>query len=288
MEHDATTRSRVLTRLSALSEGSTSSMRTLEFPDALETDAWWMPPELLSLAGTETLERLDEGERKSLARLEAINFFSLNVHGERLLLEGLARRLDLDADVLRSEYMHHMLEEESEHMTTFARFCRLYHGRLYPSRYVRAASPFDGDDLVFFARIVLFEERVDAYNCTIAADPRVHPFVREVHRRHHLDEVRHLAFGRLVVTELVQARLATATREDVERVRDHLAAFVAASAREYASIDVYRDAGLHEPYAIRRSVLASPAFRARTQAALARAFSLFEELGLPLTEDCHV
>ena len=61
----------------------------LEWPDPLPSEAWCMSPELISLSGTPAFEGLSETKQKRLALLEAVNFFSLNVHGERWLIAGL-------------------------------------------------------------------------------------------------------------------------------------------------------------------------------------------------------
>ena len=65
----------------------------LEWPETLDPDQWMFTPELISLHGTAIYERLTEAEKKQLSFYETINFFSLNINGERPLVEGLAHRL---------------------------------------------------------------------------------------------------------------------------------------------------------------------------------------------------
>jgi hypothetical protein len=55
----------------------------LDWPARLEPGQWFMSPELVSLHGTPFWEVLGERARQDLSFLEAVNFFSLNVHGRR-------------------------------------------------------------------------------------------------------------------------------------------------------------------------------------------------------------
>ena len=137
----------------------------LAWPETLDADAWWFAPEMVSIHGTGAWEALDEPTRRKLAFFEAVNFFSLNIHGERSLLEGLARRLYRRDDALHTRYLHHFLDEENKHMVYFGNFCMKYAGKVYPDRRMQAGEREyeDGEeDLLFFARILIFEEIVDA------------------------------------------------------------------------------------------------------------------------------
>jgi hypothetical protein len=289
--HTIERRGRTLRSLSARSvHARHTSPADLVWPERLEETAWHMSPELVSLAGIEAFESLPESAQRRVAHLEAINFFSLNIHGERLLVEGIARRLYRDGDTDVSTYLHHMLDEESAHMKMFAEVCLRYHGALYPSRHVELphARGKGEEAFLFFARIVVFEERVDYYNRTMAKDARLDPFVRRVHRAHHLDEVRHLAFGRMVVAELFERYAPTWSEETLCAIRAHLRGFMRASYGEYFNPDVYRDAGLAEPYALRTLAMASSASRAREARALERCASHFVNVGILASENEHV
>ena len=50
----------------------------LEWPKAIDPDAWHFTPELISLYGSPLWQSLDETARKRLSFFEAVNFFSLN------------------------------------------------------------------------------------------------------------------------------------------------------------------------------------------------------------------
>jgi para-aminobenzoate N-oxygenase AurF len=254
---------RLVEKLCVASEGDFGSPYEFAWPDRLPEDAWHFSPELLSTAGTPAGERLSPEETRRLSFFEAVNFFSLNIHGERALLEGLAARLYRDD--LYTPYLHHFLDEENKHMVYFGTYCLRYAGKIYPDR--KMALPRDyapgEEDFLFFARVLLFEELVDVYNRRMALDDRLHSVAREINRMHHRDEARHLAFGRRIVAELFERHAPGWPAEVLGEVRRSLPEYVLATWKEYFNPDVYRDAGMPEPYDIAREAFASDAARAR-------------------------
>jgi hypothetical protein len=197
-------------------------------------------------------------------------------------MEGLARRLykrEL-ADV--AHYIHHFLAEENQHMTWFGGFCRRYAGGIYADRKValpRSYAPGE-EDLLFFAKVLVFELIVDAFNLRMAKDDRLHPLVREINRRHHEDESRHLAFGRLVVEDLWRRHAPAWPPETRHAIKAYMAAYVDATWREYFNPDVYRDAGLASPYRVARDALVAPAARARIDEIGTRCTRILREMEL--------
>ena len=185
-----------------LSRVSTRQRRPMapvaEWPAKVDHQQWFFSPELISLEGTPEYDALDEAARQRLSFFEAVNFFSLNVHGERSLVEGIAGRLYRPGNEVISRYLHHFLEEENNHMTWFGGFCQRFAGKVYPTKKLVLAREYEtgAADFLFFARAVVFEEIVDVYNRRMARDDRLNPLVREINAMHHAEEKRHLAFGR--------------------------------------------------------------------------------------------
>ena len=68
-----------------------------------------------------------------LSKWEAVNFFSLNVHGIKGVLGFVSRCIyePRYADV--SEYLHVFMGEENFHMWYFAKACLDYAGKIYPA-----------------------------------------------------------------------------------------------------------------------------------------------------------
>ena len=236
----------------------------IEWPERVEEDAWYTSPELVSLFGTPAYEQLDEAQRKRLSFFEAANFFSLNIHGERMLIEGLARRLYRRGQEAISPYLHHFLDEENKHMSYFGRFCTRYAGKVYPEKKLPFAQEFTPgeEDFLFFAKVLVFEEIVDVYNRRMARDERIAPIAREIHWLHHFEEARHLVFGRELVAELFARHREQWSEAVLRGVRATLAAYLGATWKEYYNPEAYRDAGLDDAYGLRRAALASPAGRA--------------------------
>jgi len=138
----------------------------LEWPQMPDKEQWFMSPELISLYGTSAYETLSDAQRKRLSFYEAVNFFSLNIHGEKSLVEGLAQRLYRKDQNDIAPYLHHFLDEENKHMVYFGGFCLRYAGKVYPDRKMvipREYAPGE-EDFLFFAKVMVFEEIVDVYN----------------------------------------------------------------------------------------------------------------------------
>src|SRR5687767_7163377 len=118
-------------RLSDLSVRHQRAVGVSDWPDSVARPGWYTSPELVSAYGGDLWDSLDEGQRQELSFWEAVNFFSLNVHGERMLMAGLAERLYRPGLVEVTEYLHHFLAEENTHSTWFGTFCQRYAGKVY-------------------------------------------------------------------------------------------------------------------------------------------------------------
>ncbi|WP_405163142.1 diiron oxygenase [Nocardia sp. NBC_01499] len=240
----------------------------VEWPTSVEPEAdWFTSPEHVSLYGTPLWDDLDEGGRMRLAFWEAANFYSLNIHGEKTLMNGLASRL-YRKDLLNvTDYLHHFLDEENKHSIYFGGFCTRY-ARIYPSHQVQlsAERARDVEDFLFFAKTMVFEEIADELNRIQAGDDRLHPLARFINDNHHREETRHLVFGREVVAALWQACAPSWDTETVAAVRAELRDFFLASWREYYNPMVYADAGFAEPWEVAELAWQHPSQRQRRRA----------------------
>lgn len=257
-----------LERLCRISDAQANADPVCAWPQQIGPDDWCMSPELVSAYGTEIYDALDERQRRRLSFYESVNFFSLNIWGERQLIAGLAPRLyPRDCDAI-SRYLQHFIAEENRHMALFAEFCGRYAGKVYRQKSWRVprAHAEGEEEFLFFARVMLFEEIVDRYNAAMADDSRLLPIVRHINRTHHRDESRHLAFGRRRVVELFERYAPAWSPEVLARVAEELETFLAASWREYYNPEAYIDAGLSDAFGCRQRLLAHEA-RRRHQAA---------------------
>ena len=73
---------------------------------------------------------------------------------------------------------------------------------------------------------MVVEELGDYYNVAIENDERVEPLVRELNRVHHIDEARHLAFGRAYLAELFERTRAKWSAETLAAFRAWLVEYL--------------------------------------------------------------
>jgi para-aminobenzoate N-oxygenase AurF len=232
---------------------------SFEWPESLDPEQWFTSPELISLHGMNVYEDLTEAERKRLSFYEAVNFFSLNIHGEKSLVEGLAERLYRKGSDEVTRYLHHFLDEENKHMVYFGGFCTRYAGKIYPDRkmvFPREYQPGE-EDFLFFAKVLMFEEIVDVYNVIMSRDERLVPVARQINLLHHRDEARHLVFGRQVVKDLFDRHATRWSGETRRGVGEYLKGYLVATWKEYYNPDVYRDFGFQAPFEIQEMAFAN-------------------------------
>ncbi|MGH3546983.1 MAG: diiron oxygenase [Pseudonocardiaceae bacterium] len=256
---------------------------TFDWPAEISSDVWWMSPELLSLHGTELMDELAPAQLHTLSRWESINFYSLNVHGIRELLIEVARRIHSPGFEVPSDFFHHFIGEENEHMWFFATFCRKYGGKVYPEKSLKFSTAQEPamENLLVFARILIFEQIVDHYNVHMAADERLHPTVRHINRLHHQDESRHIAFGARLVhllwKQIVDAGL------DAERRRttgNYLNRYITASIESFYNPSVYKDSGIPGGFALRQRLLGHPARQQAHARVLRKTTDFFTRIGV--------
>jgi hypothetical protein len=253
-----------LDRLAQLAESGYYNPYTMfEWPDAIGDEWPWMSAGLTTLAGTPMWDQLTREQQIALTRYEAINFFSLNVHGIRELMSEVVMRIHERPYANVSEFLHHFIGEENEHMWFFSRFCLRYGGKLYPAQPTLRAASVDhlspvARELVVFARILIFEEIVDYYNSHMATDQSLPPIVREINRVHHQDESRHVAFGRMIFASLL-AQVTQRDPAEVPLIAEYLESYLQYSIGMLYNPAAYRDAGIRDALALRRTAIEHPA-----------------------------
>ncbi len=257
--------SQTLQRISDMSvETYYNPYKEFKWPDSLPDDQWWMSRELMTVAGTRFEKELDESQLKALSKWESIYFYSLNVHGIRELLVEVVSRVQMPGYEEESEFFHHFIGEENEHMWFFSKFCWNYGKKIYPSKKqsfpIAEVSP-DIETFLVFCRILVFEEIVDYFNVRMGRDQTLHPIIQQVNSIHHQDESRHIAFGREIVVKLHRYICEHETEDRVRAAEEYVKRYIVASIQSLYSPAVYKDAGLPDPYKMRTELLADPARR---------------------------
>lgn len=237
----------------------------LKWPETLDQNQWCFSPELISIYGTDVYDKLSEADKKRLSFYEAVNFFSLNIHGEKPLSEGLAHRLYSKRNISLSPYLHHFLDEENKHMIYFASFCLRYAFKIYPDKKMSIPQEYVAgeEDFLFFVKVLIFEEIVDIFNIRMSRDERLVPIAREINRLHHRDESRHLVFGREIVVSLFKEYKDQWSKETLQKIRIYLAQYLLATWKEYFNPEVYKDLNISDAYDLTDRFFDSPVCRTR-------------------------
>jgi len=232
----------------------------IDWPKELDQDAWHFSEKLISIKGTRIYEFMDENQKKKLSFYEQLNFFSINIHGEKELIEGISRRLhrpDFMGPI--SEYLHHFLEEENHHMYWFSQYCSRYAHKLYPNLNLPSQSMEDTeiDDFFFFIRVLVFEHLVDYYNKIQGSDKNLEPTARRINQLHHEDETRHIAFGVLFLEEAWKKLKVKMDSQQLLKLYEYVQDFLLATSMQFFNPKVYRDTGLENAMQIRDEALKS-------------------------------
>jgi hypothetical protein len=274
----------VANRLSQVSREQHYNVYTLfDWPDSLSRDKYWIAPELMTSWGTELWDELDEPSRLRLSHWESVNFFSMNVHLIRELIGEVANRIYTTRYPGLSEFFHDFIHEENEHMWFFATFCRRYGGKLYdPTRLVSGAGPDDEvlRDVIIFGRILIAEELCDVFNTRMADDDRLPPLVQEINGVHHRDESRHIAFGRQMMRSLAEEAAAVVGREQLASAGNYLARYIHLCLRSLYNLTAYTDAGIADPYGMRRRLTNHPVRKAQHRELMEHTMQFLQRIGL--------
>ncbi|MBX3627664.1 MAG: diiron oxygenase [Rhizobacter sp.] len=260
---------------------------TFEWPEALDANAWYMPPELISLYGTPAWDALTEEQQKRLSLYELGNFFSLVLQGERPLVAGLVDRLYAKGNTTSvNEYLHHFVDEENKHMVMFGEFCNRYVGKVYPEKKIILPREYakGEEEVAFYCKVMVVEELGDFYNLAIEKDERCDALVREVNKVHHIDEARHLAFGRVQLAELFNKFAPGWSAETLAGFRQWLGDYLRASWGDYYNPTMYRDAGLADSYELRQMAMSHPVCAEFRKRASSKVVNYFIKTGLLVEE----
>lgn len=258
-----------------------------DWPESLDPAAhWYMSPELISIYGTPVWDELDESARKRLSFYEIVNFFSFVLYGERPLVSGLMNRMYRKNTLgAVTDYLHHFVDEENKHMIMFGTFCNRYAGRVYPEKKIVLPREYarGEEDIAFYCKVLIVEELGDYYNLKMMSDKTIHPLVARINKIHHVDEARHLSFGREYLRELVAEYRPGWSDEELASFRKWLVEYLASSWGDFYNPAVYKDAGLVDGYGIRQLGLQDATCRSFRTAASEKLVEYFQDIGL-LTE----
>ncbi|BDI20483.1 hypothetical protein ANSO36C_62850 (plasmid) [Nostoc cf. commune SO-36] len=250
----------LLTLINLTNSDTYDPFKEIVWPDSIESGKLWMSPSLMSIHATRFEQELSEEQLIEISKWEFINFCSLNVTGIRELLAGTANRLHTPGFEVLSEYLHHLIAEENEHMWYFSKFCLQYAGKIYPDRGLAMVSLPEADiaNFMFFVRTLIFEEIVDFYNRKMGQDKMLPKFIQEINWLHHLDEGRHIKYGRQYVNLICQELLNKYPKERILEIESAVKGFMELSVQKLYRREIFVDAGIDEPGKMRKELLSHP------------------------------
>jgi len=245
----------------------TSSARNSYDPDLdvvwdapLVEGKFFMPPERVSLYGTEMWERLSPEQRIELSKHEIASIMSVGLWFEIILMQMLVRyAYDLDARSAHAQYTLTEIGDETRHSIMFARAAealgvprygvpRIVHkvAKLFAAT---AAGPS------MFASVLVAEETTDRLQRSMMDDDGIQPLIRAVNRIHVIEEARHVRFAR----EEVSRETPKLTKAGLQRHRVRTAVVSYTIVDSLVDPNVYKSVGIG-PAEGRAAALANPNF----------------------------
>jgi hypothetical protein len=204
-----TARLRLLQTLNASSTPYVDPLARLDWA-SVDTDAWWLPPAALSLAGVAAFEALPLAQRQRLSHCEFAYLIETGLWLESLFIARFGAALDRARDpALRARYLHEIREEAGHSLMFLELFQRsgvrvpaAAHPRSAAATWVGRLLPAPG--ALFWTLVVIGEELGDRLTRTVPAgveDETLSAVVYHMARLHVRDEARHIAHPRAECAE---------------------------------------------------------------------------------------
>ncbi|GDY30037.1 AurF N-oxygenase family protein [Gandjariella thermophila] len=252
----------------------------IDWSAPLADGMYFLPPERLSLYGTDLWREMTEEQRVELSRHEVCSIASVGIWFEVILMELLSRYVyDRDPVLRHTQYALVEIADECRHSLMFARMiekigCPAYGvtpgvhrlGRLFKRMSFGPS---------MFGTILVAEEVLDTVQREAMRDERVQPLVRMVNRIHVLEEARHVRYAR----EEVRRQVRRLSRPELTYHRFVLARAAYMVVRSLIHPDVYAAVGL-DPKRARATALANPHHQETVRWAGAKLVSFLTEAGL--------
>jgi hypothetical protein len=181
--------------------------------EGVARDAWWLPPEALSLTGVPEFERLPLADRQRLSHYEFAHRLETGLWLESLFIARLGRGLDAAIDpALKCRYLHEIREEAGHSLMFLELMSRsgvsipdAHAHRPRVARHIGQRAPADG--LLFWTTVLAGEELPNRMNAMVRAGVEQSVVSAVVYRMvdlHMRDEARHIAYARATVESLAR------------------------------------------------------------------------------------
>jgi hypothetical protein len=262
-------------RLIAASERGTHDPFTeVDWELPLDDSSYYLPPEMLSLFGTDAWDAMSEVDRITYSRHETAAMFGAGIWFENALMQIALRHLvEIDVCDPMHRYLLTEVADECRHSMMFGEFIRRADTPSYgPTRDVQMVQGASGRAMSYLA-ILAIEELLDFANRASMRDDRVHPMVRQISKLHVLEEARHVSFAKSYISECWP----TLDSQEQEAVRAIAPALVAEIVELSLDPEVFEYLGITDGYEIAK---ANPAYQANVVAGLGKLTSFLTEVGM--------
>ncbi len=255
--------------------------------DAVDRDAWWLPPEALSLAGVPEFESLPIAARRRLSQYELAHLLETGLWLESLFISRLAAQSDATDDIAVKRRLLQEVREEAGHSLMFLELMTrsgvaIPGARAHRPRFAQLVgrlAPADG--LTFWATVVAGEELPHRMNRALrrgVEDATLSAVVYHMTGLHMHDEAHHIAHARLAAEALAAATPAWRRRlvaALVARVFDPFVRHVCYPPAQVYALALGGDGERWRPLAA-----ANPRRRALVAEAIRPTLAFFERIGL--------
>ncbi len=176
---------------------------------SLDDGEYFMPPELLSIYGTEAYTNLTKEQKRELSRIEAIQVIYLYAYTESVMCYYLARHL-VKSDFWSEEHAFILREqiEEYRHQDMFLRWLEILGKDFHPvSRFTKWWTWLEAIILParYFFLLQIAIELISREVWRICfQDMKVNKLVRDLCLMHEREEARHIAFSDTYIEKAFQ------------------------------------------------------------------------------------
>lgn len=255
--------------------------------DALDRNAYWLPPAAMSLHGLPEFMALPETQRIRLSQYEFLNFIGAGIWLEGLFMERIARSLRGDRADGEMKYRLHELREEAGHTLMFLELMERSGLSLPPRPRSQQLADRLGrwaplESLLFWMAMVIGEEVPDRLNRYVRRHSEgVSQPILEICTLHIIDEARHIAYAR----EALEERLHSASRLHRWALRPIMQRLLRqfVHAFYYPEAALYELAGLLPGHAWARRARGNPAHAQFVDSCLNPTLQLLRARGFALT-----
>lgn len=234
----------------------------VNYQETLSGDRWQFPEELMSLYNSSIYGDLSDEQKWKLSLLEAVSFFSVNIHGEQALVAAMEPRLyrnkRVGEDPISSQYMQRFIHEENSHTYMLAEYCLRYHGSVLPDRSFAVEEPKfspEVDDILYWGRVYTLETYLGFFNHRGMKDDDLDSTARQIHEFHLIDEVRHQAWDKVMIEENISRAKDKNLESELKAVKELLLGYQDYVYQSACNPAVYRALGLENTLQLRSEVI---------------------------------